>query len=130
MSKSTITVRMRPDKTLEQKTASGWKMFDVAQSGPGGDVDCPALDPDNMPWTPEQLARQKPLPRTRSLRRRIGITQEEFAARYHIPIGTLRDWEQGRSEPDAPARAYLKVIAADPDGVAETLRTAVRPAAE
>jgi putative transcriptional regulator len=32
--------------------------------------------------------------------------------RYRIPLGTLRDWEQGRSYPDAPARAYLEVIAA------------------
>jgi DNA-binding transcriptional regulator YiaG len=30
----------------------------------------------------------------------VGLTQEEFAGRYHIPIGTMRDWEQGRSEPD------------------------------
>jgi putative transcriptional regulator len=45
------------------------------------------------------------------------LTQEEFAARYRIPLGTLRDWEQGRSESDQPARAYLTVIAHDPDGV-------------
>jgi putative transcriptional regulator len=55
----------------------------------------------------------------KALRWKLGLTQQEFATRYHIPIGTLRDWEQHRSEPDAPARAYLKVIAADPDGVAE-----------
>jgi len=54
----------------------------------------------------------------------LQLTQEEFAARYQIPIGTLRDWEQGRSEPDAPARAYLRVIAGDPDGTAKTL---IRP---
>jgi putative transcriptional regulator len=36
--------------------------------------------------------------------------------RYHIPIGTLRDWEQGRSEPVQPARAYLAVITHDPEG--------------
>ena len=47
---------------------------------------------------------------------RSGLTQEEFAARYKIPLGTLRDWEQGRSQPDAPARAYLHVIASDPGG--------------
>ena len=42
---------------------------------------------------------------------------EEFAERYRIPLGTLRDWEQGRCEPDQPARAYLAVIAGDPEGV-------------
>jgi hypothetical protein len=45
------------------------------------------------------------------------VTQEEFAARYRIPLGTLRDWEQGRAEPDQPTRAYLTVIAHDPKGV-------------
>ena len=51
----------------------------------------------------------------------MGLTQEEFAARFHIPLGTLRDWEQGRSEPDQPARAYLKVIAGDPAAVTRAL---------
>jgi putative transcriptional regulator len=49
------------------------------------------------------------------------LTQEEFAVRYHIPLGTLRDWEQGRCEPDQPARAYLTVIAHDPEGVKRAL---------
>jgi hypothetical protein len=38
------------------------------------------------------------------------LTQEEFAARYHTPLGTLRDWEHGRSERDQPTKAYLTVI--------------------
>lgn len=61
------------------------------------------------------------MPRAKTLRRALGLTQEEFAVRYHIPIGTLRDWEQGRSEPDQPARAYLTVIARDPEGVRRAL---------
>ena len=40
-----------------------------------------------------------------SISRAFGLSQEEFAAQFHIPIGTLRDWEQGRKEPDA-ARPY------------------------
>jgi putative transcriptional regulator len=71
--------------------------------------------------TPEQLRNAKRVPRSKTLRRALGLTQEEFSARYHIPVGTLRDWEQGRSEPDAPARAYLTVIAGDPEGAARTL---------
>ena len=39
--------------------------------------------------------------------------QEAFAHRFEIALGTLRDWEQHRSEPDQAAQAYLKVIAAD-----------------
>ena len=81
----------------------------------------PGTDPDARPFTPEELAKVKRIPRARTLRRALGLTQEEFAARYRIPLGTLRDWEQGRSEPDQPARAYLTVIARDPEGVRRAL---------
>lgn len=57
----------------------------------------------------------------RALRLRLRLTQEEFAARYQVPLGTLRDWEQRRTEPDMAAQAYLKVIAAEPTRVAEVL---------
>jgi len=78
-------------------------------------------DPDARPMTPEQLRTARRVPRTKTLRRALSLTQEEFAERYHIPIGTLRDWEQGRCEPDQPARAYLRVIAHDPEGVKRAL---------
>jgi putative transcriptional regulator len=54
----------------------------------------------------------------------LGLTQDAFAATYRIPVGTLRDWEQRRKNPDAPARAYLMVIAKNPQAVAEWLRPA------
>lgn len=86
------------------------------------DIEAAALaDPDNPPLTEERRSRLKPAPRARTLRRALHLTQEEFAARYHIPLGTLRDWEQRRSEPDQPARAYLTVIANDPEGVRRAL---------
>ena len=78
-------------------------------------------DPDAQPMTPVQLRAARRVPRTKTLRRALALTQEEFASRYHIPIGTLRDWEQGRCEPDQPSRAYLIVIAHDPDGVQRAL---------
>ena len=78
-------------------------------------------DPDARPMTPEQLRAARRVPRTKTLRRALALTQEEFAVRYHIPLGTLRDWEQGRCEPDQPARAYLAVIAHDPEGVKRAL---------
>ena len=52
------------------------------------------------------------------LRRRLGVGQIEFANRYRLALGTLRNWEQGRSEPDQSAKVLLAAIAADPDGVA------------
>lgn len=78
-------------------------------------------DPDAQPLTEADFRRMKRTPQTKIIRRALGLTQEEFATRYHIPLGTLRDWEQGRTEPDQPARAYLKVIARDPDGVHRAL---------
>ncbi len=78
-------------------------------------------DPDNPPLTEADLARLKPLPAVRALRLRLRLTQDEFAALYHVPLGTLRDWEQRRTEPDMAAQAYLKVIAAEPVRIAEVL---------
>ncbi len=74
-------------------------------------------DPDAQPRSPAQLARMKHTPRAKLVRRALGLTQEEFADRFRIPIGTLRDWEQGASEPDQAARAYLTVIARNPEAV-------------
>jgi putative transcriptional regulator len=60
----------------------------------------------------------------KTLRRALGLTQEEFATQFYIPLGTLRDWEQGRTEPDQPARAYLRAIAGDAAAVAKALENA------
>jgi len=57
----------------------------------------------------------------RLVRKRLGLSQKEFAARFLIPVGTLRDWEQNRRQPDAPAFAYLRVIAREPEMVARAL---------
>ena len=78
-------------------------------------------DPDAQPLTKTDLKRMKRTPQAKIIRRALELTQEEFAARYHIPIGTLRDWEQGRAEPDQPTQAYLTLIARDPDHVNRTL---------
>lgn len=80
-----------------------------------------AADEENPPLSKARLAKLTRVPRIKTLRRALQLTQQEFAARYRIPIGTLRDWEQGRSEPDQPARAYLMVIARDPEGVRAAL---------
>lgn len=74
-------------------------------------------DPDAQPLTEADFRRMKRTPQAKFIRRALNLTQEEFALRYHIPAGTLRDWEQGRTQPDQPARAYLKLIASDPEHV-------------
>lgn len=78
-------------------------------------------DPDNRPLTPADFARMKRTPQVKIIRRALGLSQDDFAARYHIPIGTLRDWEQGRAVPDQAARAYLTVIARDQEAVRKAL---------
>jgi len=78
-------------------------------------------DPDAQPLTKSDLKRMKRTPRAKIIRRALELTQEEFAARYHIPLGTLRDWEQGRAEPDQPTQAYLTLIARDPEHVGRIL---------
>lgn len=70
-------------------------------------------DPDARPMTPAEWQAARKVPRTKTLRRALALTQEEFAARFQIPLGTLRDWEQGKCEPDQSAQAYLRAIAAD-----------------
>ena len=86
-------------------------------------------DPDAQPiprGTDEELEKLglHRLVNVKKLRERLGLTQETFAAAYRIPVGTLRDWEQGRKNPDAPARAYLLVIDRNPEMVAQLLKRA------
>ena len=116
-------VRVNPDGTEEALPVEPLTPMGAA------DVEAAATcDPDALPLTEADMARMRRVPRVKTLRRALGLTQEEFAARYHIPIGTLRDWEQGRTEPDQPARAYLTVIARNPEGVLRALQDAPTPA--
>ncbi|HWS84258.1 MAG TPA: hypothetical protein VN207_08360 [Ktedonobacteraceae bacterium] len=79
-------------------------------------------DPDAQPLSKEDFARMKSTPRAKSIRYSLQLTQEEFASRFRIPLGTLRDWEQGRSEPDRAMYAYLRVIAVMPEAVERALQ--------
>ncbi len=82
-------------------------------------------DPDAKPLTSADFQRMKRTPQTKIIRRALELTQEEFSLRFHIPLGTLRDWEQGRAEPDQPTRAYITLIARDPEYVERTLNRQV-----
>ena len=104
-----------------ERSKTDWSHFDAMTEAQRHQA---ALnDPDARPLTEDDFTRMKRTPQARIIRRALGLSQEDFAARYHIPIGTLRDWEQGRVEPDQAARAYLKVIAREP----ETVRDALKP---
>ncbi len=60
-------------------------------------------------------------PNVKAIRKRINMTQAMFAKTYGLPLGTVKDWEQGRRQPDAPARALLTVIERRPDIVQKAL---------
>ena len=57
----------------------------------------------------------------REVRAQMGLSQAQFAMRFGLPPGTLRNWEQGRSRPDAPTRVLLAVIAKHPEAVEDVL---------
>ena len=130
MSKTTTTARIRPDGTIVEVLDDGSERpFPKAPMRPMTEKEVHAAamaDPDARPMTPEQRAKARRVPRVRTLRRALGLSREEFASRYHIPLVMLRDWEEGRAEPDPPARAYLKVIARDPEGVRKSLQAGPR----
>jgi putative transcriptional regulator len=109
-------VRVKPDGTEEALETPSLAPRSAEE------IEAAALrDPENPPLIQARAGQLRPVPRVKTLRRALALTQEEFAVRYQIPLGTLRDWEQGRSEPDQPAKAYLTVIAHDPEGVERAL---------
>ena len=130
MSKTVTTVKMASDGTLTRDSDGRRLVVDVPQPEKRTEAEIEAAagaDLENPPLTDEHLAGLARVPQIKTLRRALGLTQDEFARAFQIPIGTLRDWEQGRSQPDQPARAYLTVIAKEPDLVRRSLALAVRP---
>jgi putative transcriptional regulator len=83
-------------------------------------------DPDAQPRGPDDFRRMKRTPQVKIIRRALGLTQEQFAERFHIPLGTLRDWEQASAQPVQSARAYVTIIARDPEAVHKALNTPCR----
>lgn len=110
---------MNEEDTTKKTPGHDWSRADAMTD----DDVCAAAssDPDAQPLTEGSVARMRPVSRTKTMRRALGLTQEAFATRFRIPLGTLRDWEQGRAEPDQTARAYLTVIAREPETVSRAL---------
>ena len=115
--KTASTTKKTAKATKRPKT--DWSRFDAMT---GKERHAAALrDPDAQPMTEKDFARMKRTPQVKIIRRALGLSQDDFAARHQIPIGTLRDWEQGRAVPDQAARTYLKVIARNPKAVEKAL---------
>jgi putative transcriptional regulator len=112
--------------TAKRKPVAAETKFDWSRIDARSDEERHAAamaDPDARPITEQDIAtgRVRLVPRVRTLRRALRLSQQEFARAYRIPVGTLRDWEQGRKEPDAAAKAYLHVIACEPETVRKAL---------
>jgi putative transcriptional regulator len=78
-------------------------------------------DPDNPPLTPKELEQFQRVPDIKTIRERLHLTQRQFAETFGLSLGAIRDWEQGRFEPDQAAKTLLKVIACNPDAVKQAL---------
>ena len=110
------TERRLPDK------AADWSQLDAMTDEEK--LAAARSDPDAQPLTEAQLKRMRRVPFAKHVRWELGLSQQEFADVFGIPIGTLRDWEQGRFEPDQAAQSYLKVIARNPKAVRKALEPA------
>jgi putative transcriptional regulator len=114
-----ITFKLDPDHV----PATDWSAFDALTEE---EWEAAArADPANPPLTEEHLARTRRVaPGTlgvKALRFKLGLTQEEFARRFHLPLGTVRDWERGARRPDAAATVLLRVIDRNPQAVLQAL---------
>jgi transcriptional regulator with XRE-family HTH domain len=59
----------------------------------------------------------------RPLRKKLKLSQEQFASRFHLPRGTVRDWEQDAHRPDKAAQILLKITARASDAVVRAIKS-------
>ncbi len=86
-------------------------------------IDLPAepSDVEDFDVTVEALERGQRARLIRMTRTGLGLSQSEFASRFRVPVGTLRDWEQARVTAPEFAIAYVRVIAQHPKLVADAV---------
>jgi len=128
-----IVRRTRSDVDLSKIEWAALDSVDDAAIAAQADADA-----DTAPiFTTDELARARrvtaaPDPEdVRAIRRRLALSQEQFAARFGFSVDTIRNYEQGHRRPAGPARVLLRVIASDPDAVTRALarRRGWRPSA-
>lgn len=78
-------------------------------------------DPEDFDVSVAGVERGEMGRKIRMLRHRLGLSQEAFAGAYGIPLANIRQYEIGRHMPPPAVRAYLRVIAAEPDLVARAV---------
>lgn len=122
--KNIITFKLNP-KRPPKFSSKEWARLDAMTEE---EINAAALsDPDCPPLTEEQLSRAVRIVSVKGLRQRLHLTQKEFAERFRLPLGTVRDWEQSRVIPDVAARVLLTLIDRAPKLVEKTLQKSARP---
>ena len=116
MARKMIRFTATPEKLAEIRASVDWARLDAMTEE---EIEAGiAADPDaSPPMTDAEITAA----RVQWIRNRLGLSQPDFAREFRIPVGTLRDWEQGRREPDAASWAYLRVIEHAPDTVRAAL---------
>ena len=100
-----VRITVTPAKQQEILAAVDWTAL---RARTDDEVDqAIADDPEASPLTEAEAMAL----RLQAIRRRMALSQTRFAERFHIPVATLRDWEQARRQPDAAVWAYIQVRA-------------------
>ena len=115
-----------PDKTQRSKAKSkgqtDWAALDAMTDD---EAEAAALaDPDNQPWASDKPMHK--MARVKRVRMQLQLSQDEFAARYHVPLSQLKAWERHEATPDPVAQAFIEAIAGEPDAVARALAAAAK----
>ena len=71
--------------------------------------------------TPSRTIRFEP-DDVRRIRKGLGLSQSEFALLIGVSASTLQNWEQGRRQPEGPARALLRIAATHPKALLDALQ--------
>ena len=78
-------------------------------------------------YDPDEAVRDEDIISPAVIRKRLGMSQRQFAASIHVPVATLQNWEQGRTLMDPSARALMTILAREPKAALRALER--KPAA-
>ena len=114
-------VQEMPDGSVRpMKSKTDWAAYEGMTEE---EITAAALsDPDNPPLSDEELVEFSRVPNPKEIRAKLRLTQEQFARSFQLPLGTVRDWEQGVRAPDSAAKNYLRVIAKNPQAVLDAIK--------
>ena len=118
--KGALIIKVKLDRNAPLTGKTDWER--LKSMSPREALAAAQADPENPPLTPAELARMQPAPDPKAIRESLGLSQREFAEAYQLSLATIRDWEQGRYQPDQSARTLLRLIAREPKLIEAALR--------